>query len=223
MSIVMAEQMDFDHSGLQQVANAVRENASGPIEDIGGGTAQKRKRETSDQDGSADSTRRTSFKRVSPNSANTAGNGNESSGPSGNAMMDNQQDSAAVEALQEYNSGTQNGADHANASSTAAAALGIYPTMTIPQPTDVSFATHASDVDRNDSSYNMGDSSQQDDSFNLHGSTGGAQSSGGRGSGTGSKPAVGSEEWHKVRKDNHKEGMLHDVFSCGWSLLTLLS
>lgn len=209
MSIEMAEQLDFDRSGLQHVASAVRDNASGPIEDIGSGTAQKRKRETSDQDGSADTTRRTSFKRVSPNSSNTIGSGNEPGGPSGSAVMDNQQDSAAVEALQEYNAGTQNGADHTNASSTAAAALGIYPTMTIPQPTDVSFATHASDADRNDASYNMGDS-QQDDGFNMHGSTGGTQPSGGRGSGSGSKPAVGSEEWHKVRKDNHKEGSLHD-------------
>jgi hypothetical protein len=25
-------------------------------------------------------------------------------------------------------------------------------------------------------------------------------------SGNGVKPAVGSDEWHKVRKDNHKEG-----------------
>jgi len=91
---------------------------------------------------------------------------------------------------------TQNG-DHAtNASSTAAAALaGIYPTMTIPQPTDVSFTTHGSEerqesfMDNNQEGFNMESNSN-------------TQSSG---RGSGSKPAVGSDEWHKVRKDNHKE------------------
>jgi len=205
MSIEMAEHAEFDHSGLQEVANAVRENTSG-TEDLTSGTTQKRKRELSDQDGSADAVRRSSFKRVSPNSNKIPGN--EASDPSSNAFENQQDNDAAVEALQDYsalheqtNSEHQNGAtDHANASSTAAAALGIYPTMTIPQPTDVSFATQASEGDRNqDSSFNMGDS--QGDSF-MDTSSGGA--AGGR-SGSGSKPAVGSEEWHKVRKDNHKE------------------
>lgn len=26
------------------------------------------------------------------------------------------------------------------------------------------------------------------------------------------KPPVGTEEWHKIRKDNHKEGTLHFTF-----------
>jgi hypothetical protein len=200
MSVEMAEHIDFDH-GLQEVANAIREDTSSS-------TAQKRKRDLSDQDGSADTTRRSSYKRASHNiSANTAAHSNQSSDPSGNAVMSNQQDSGdAVDALQDYTSGNQNGGtDHASASSTAAAALaGIYPTITIPQATDVSFATQASEADRNDASFNM-DDSQQNDSF-LDNSGSGGQSSGGRGSGSGSKPAVGSEEWHKVRKDNHKEG-----------------
>jgi bHLH factor len=125
--------------------------------------------------------------------------------------MSNQQDSVdSVDAHQDFTTGNQNGGtDHASASSTAAAALaGIYPTITIPQATDVSFATQASEADRNDASFNM-DDSQQNDSF-LENSGSGGQSSGGRGSGSGSKPAVGSEEWHKVRKDNHKEGQLLD-------------
>ena len=91
-----------------------------------------------------------------------------------------------------------NGADHANASSTAGEALdGIYPTMTIPQPTDVSFATQGSDGDRGESSF-MDNSQAGGDSF--------MESSTPSGRGTGNKPAVGSDEWHKVRKDNHKEG-----------------
>jgi bHLH factor len=68
--------------------------------------------------------------------------------------------------------------------------------MTIPQPTDVSFATQGSDTDRNDASFM--DNSQGENSF-LENSTP-------SGRGSGSKPAVGSDEWHKVRKDNHKEG-----------------
>lgn len=201
MSIEMAEHMDFDHAGLQEVANAVRDNTSGN-DGLSNTSAQKRKRDSTDQDGSADNTRRSAFKR----NASGAGHNNQGGNPSGNSIMNSQQGSdAAVEALQDFTSGNQNGGnDHTNASSTAAAALaGIYPTMTIPQPTDVSFATQASEGDRNDGSFNM-DDSQQNDSF-LDNSISGGHSSGGRGSGSGSKPAVGSEEWHKVRKDNHKE------------------
>jgi transcriptional regulator CBF1 len=125
--------MDLEHSGLQEVANAMRE------ENEAGNSAHKRKRESE----SADDTRRGN-KRISPNSGNKAGDHH----------------SVGVEALQDYNAlhhQHQNGAEHA---STAAAALaGIYPTMTIPQPTDVSFNTQGSD-DRNPDSSFM-DNSQQ--------------------------------------------------------------
>jgi bHLH factor len=166
MPIEMSD-MDLEHSGLQEVANAMRgDNLEGPISN----TAQKRKRESE----SADDTRRGN-KRVSP-TANK-----------------DQQD----ESLQDFNSlhGHDHNGEHA---STAAAALaGIYPTMTIPQPTDVSFATQGSDTDRNDASFM--DNSQGENSFLDQNSTP-------SGRGSGSKPAVGSDEWHKVRKDNHKEG-----------------
>jgi bHLH factor len=162
--------MDLEHSGLQEVANAMRDDVG--AEGILSNTTQKRKR----GEESADDTRRSNNKRVSPNSAKL-----------------DQQD----ESLQDYGlHQDQNGsADHANnASSTAAAALaGIYPTMTIPQPTDVSFATQASD--NPDGSFM--DNSQQEGSFNEHSTPSGRN-----------KPAVGSDEWHKVRKDNHKEGKL---------------
>jgi hypothetical protein len=170
--VEMAEHMDLEHSGLQEVANAMREDAG--AEGLLSNNAQKRKREGE----SADDTRRSSNKRISPNSA-----------------KHDQQD----ESLQDYGLHQENGAtDHANnASSTAAAALaGIYPTMTIPQPTDVSFATQASDSNPDGS---FMDNSQQESSF-MDNSTP-------SGRGSGSKPAVGSDEWHKVRKDNHKEGM----------------
>lgn len=165
--------MDLEHSGLQEVANAMRGDNDGIIN-----TAQKRKRESE----SADDTRRGN-KRVSPNAGNK-----------------DQQD-GGVEALQDYNSlhhpghlDQHNGsAEHAT---TAAAALGIYPQMTIPQPTGVSFATQDSDNDRNQDSQFL-DNSQQGDSF-MDTSTPSGRSNV-------NKPVVGSDEWHKVRKDNHKE------------------
>ena len=213
MSIEMADQADFDHSGLQEVANAVRNNSG--TDELLGSTNQKRKREVTDQDGSADTTRRPGSKRSFQNAQK---NVNDASDQSVNAFMDAQHESnAGVESLQEYsnlqdqNIDNQNGAsEHANATSTAAAALGIYPTMTIPQPTGVQFQTQGSDGDANQDSFM--DTSQQNDSY-MDNSTAGA---GGRGSG--SKPVVGSEEWHKVRKDNHKEGK---PFVDAWSNLSL--
>jgi hypothetical protein len=189
MSVDMAEHMDFDHAGLQQVANAVQNNAAAH-EDIA--IAGKRKRGPSD---SADGPRRGVYKRERQDGHDETDD----------AAIEAAESDAAVGALQDYSN--ENGApDHASASSTAAAALaGIYPTMTIPQPTDVAFASQASDEQRGDSSFNMGDESQANESF-MDNSASGGHSSGGRGSATGSKPAVGSEEWHKVRKDNHKEG-----------------
>jgi hypothetical protein len=162
--------MDLEHSGLQEVANAMRGD------NVTEGPGQKRKRDSE----SADDTRR----------------GNKRVSPIGNK---DQQD---VESLQDYNSLHQGHLDGHNGSaehaSTAAAALaGIYPTMTVPQPTDVSFATQGSDSDRNAESSFL-DNSQQQDSF--------MENSTPSGRGSGNKPAVGSDEWHKVRKDNHKEG-----------------
>lgn len=162
--------MDLEHSGLQEVANAMRGD-DGSVNN-----AQKRKRDSE----SADDTRRGNNKRISPN----------------NTGKD--QHDGVIEALQDYNSLHQHADNHngsAEHASTAAAALaGIYPTMTVPQPTDLSFGNPGSDSDRNPESSFM-DNSQQD-SF-MDNSTP---------SGRSSKPAVGSDEWHKVRKDNHKEG-----------------
>ena len=99
------------------------------------------------------------------------------------------------EALQDYMHGNQNGAEHTDHSSLAAAALAGGYTMTIPQATEASFATQGSD-DRGDASF-MDSSQVGGDSFMD------SQTPSGR---SGNKPAVGSDEWHKVRKDNHKEG-----------------
>jgi hypothetical protein len=152
--------MDLENSGLQEVANAMRGDNMSEV------PGQKRKRDSE----SADDTRR-GTKRVSP-----IGNKDQQDG--------------GVEALQDYNSLHQGHLDNHNGSaehaSTAAAALaGIYPhTMTVPQPTDVSFATQGSDSDRNAESSFM-DNSQQQDSF-MENSTPSGRS--------GNKPAVGSDE-----------------------------
>lgn len=146
--------LDLEGSGLQQIANAMREENGMD----GHNMQHKRKRDSE----SADDTRR---KRVSPNS--------------GEALQD----------FGDLHHQDQNGND---ASSTAAAALaGIYPTMSIPQPTEVSFQTQGSDSDRNPDNSFM--NSQADESYMEQPQQ------------TRTKPAVGSDEWHKVRKDNHKE------------------
>lgn len=164
--------MDLEQ-GLQEVANAMRDDGS-----------QKRKRDSE----SADDTRRGSNKRISPNNAGK-----------------DQQD---VEALQDYNNlhhqgqlDNHNGTNE-HASTAAAALAGIYPSMTVPQATDVSFAaTQDSDGGRNDSfmdnSQNDGFPNYQQDSMER----------------SRSKPAVGSDEWHKVRKDNHKEGKMGPILA----------
>ncbi|APA10146.1 hypothetical protein SS1G_07451 [Sclerotinia sclerotiorum 1980 UF-70] len=184
--------MDLEHSGLQEVANAMREENANMSN-----TTQKRKRDSE----SADDTRRLNNKRVSPNSGND---------PDDQSLVNQQ--IGDVEALQNYanlqhnqqiHPDHQNGAaDHANASSTAAAALaGIYPTMTIPQPTDVSFASQASENDRHQDTSFMDNSQQPDNSFMDNSQ----QQHQPQNRSSGSKPVVGSDEWHKVRKDNHKE------------------
>ena len=127
--------------------------------------------------------------------------------------------------LQAATDGNHSGSN-TNPTSTAAAALaGIMPQMTIPQHTDISFASTASntDADRHfDSSFDMGGDSGhghngQGPPYNLHSFPGGTaaqvqaarESSNGGGVG-GHKPSVGSDEWHKVRRDNHKEGKYHN-------------
>ncbi|MCJ1470638.1 basic helix-loop-helix protein [Pseudocyphellaria aurata] len=100
--------------------------------------------------------------------------------------------------------------------STAAAALaGIMPQLTVPQPTELSFVSTGSgtDADRQlDSSFDMG--GENGPNPNVQGSPYGM--GGFQGTATqvpnaretsngGPKPAVGSDEWHKVRRDNHKE------------------
>lgn len=97
-----------------------------------------------------------------------------------------------------------NGANMArDPSDTAAAALTAYNGMTVPQPTEMSFQNQPTAGDHG--SFDMGG----DHSFGLGAlkdpSTQGGSTSPTQGT-PHNKPAVGSEEWHRVRRDNHKEG-----------------
>jgi transcriptional regulator CBF1 len=107
-------------------------------------------------------------------------------------------------ALQQATADHHDSGSAANASTTAAAALG-YPTLHIPPSTEETFAAQMAAEDQaahHDHSFGGDVPDGLPDSSNL------VSQNGARGSDSHSKPAVGSEEWHKVRKDNHKEGEL---------------
>lgn len=104
--------------------------------------------------------------------------------------------------------------DHASASSTAAAALGsMYPTIHVPQSTEETFAAQVEEAEHHhESSFDhtsmLHPDGLPDTSVNGLGSQtpqNGMRHAQVPYSGSSSKPTVGSEEWHKMRKDNHKE------------------
>ena len=110
---------------------------------------------------------------------------------------------------------------------TAAAAMAQYHTMTVPQSTESSFMAQptqggdgqvGSSVDQGGSGVQQRNSSFGD--FDISGvqssPNGNTSPTAGPTSGTQGtpKPPVGSEEWHKVRKDNHKEGILKHLSLC---------
>jgi transcriptional regulator CBF1 len=103
--------------------------------------------------------------------------------------------------------------DSTTNASTAAAALNIYPQLHVPQTTEETFVAQAGvDSHHEDNSFNTSAVSQPDglpmaSSASLH-SANGVSPDQRYGSGPNAKPAVGSEEWNKMRKDNHKEGEL---------------
>lgn len=110
---------------------------------------------------------------------------------------------------------SQNGGTHTtNVNDTAAAAL-AYHQMTVPQATELQFQTQTSA----DGSFGMGDHHQTSggmQDFSLEALKAATQTGhSGQSAGSDSppqsashKPPVGSEEWHKVRRDNHKEGKI---------------
>ncbi|KAK4218007.1 hypothetical protein QBC37DRAFT_26730 [Rhypophila decipiens] len=116
--------------------------------------------------------------------------------------------SALAQATAEHNDPT----DTANASSTAAAALSMYPTLHVPQTTEETFAAQAS-VETHHDENSFSTSIPQPDGLPSLAAPSPLQAPNGvqipelqrYGNAPNSKPAVGSEEWHKMRKDNHKE------------------
>jgi len=109
-----------------------------------------------------------------------------------------------------------------SASDTAAAAM-AYHTMTVPQSTEQSFLQQNAGVAgerQDDDPVEPGSAQQRTSSFGDFDVTGPKDnhtSPNGETSPTSPlatpanpnapKPAVGSDEWHKIRRDNHKEGM----------------
>ena len=89
-------------------------------------------------------------------------------------------------------------------SDTAAAALTAYNGMTVPQPTEMSFQNQPTDGAHN-ASFDMGGNHQFGLDALKDSPAQGTAAQLQQGTPT-HKPAVGSEEWHRVRRDNHKEG-----------------
>lgn len=99
------------------------------------------------------------------------------------------------------------------ASSTAAAALNMYPTLHVPASTEETFASQAaSEAHHQDNSYSNESPGNETDGLRMVSPTSSLQNANGMSdkrystSSSTPKPTVGSEEWHKMRKDNHKEG-----------------
>ncbi len=191
-----------------------KQEMSAPDAAAGATTAQKRKREAGDHgdgtgDGDRDGAGHPSFKRASPGVAH----GNDGTGDAPLAApnhVDDDQAGAAqsldFSALAQHNH-QQNGTSAASdATSTAAAALaGIYPSLTVPQPTDMSFASTGSGGE-GETSFHIGDGDGQQGAQHFDMESLGREAHTGRESAGGQKPQVGTEEWHRVRRDNHKEG-----------------
>ena len=105
-----------------------------------------------------------------------------------------------------------------SASDTAAAAMAQYHTMTVPQSTEQSFMTQTTPEggDRQVGSGDQSNTGQRTSSFGDFDVTATQSSPNGDASPNtvgatisdlnAPKPQVGTEEWHKVRRDNHKEG-----------------
>lgn len=182
--------------------------------------SNKRKRDTRDQGPNSsrpapsDSARGSANFQASAN--NTAGGATDLSDQAAASFLAAHNASTNDEDMQQQFDLHQNGAANtSNAGDTAAAALAHY-SMTVPQATEISFQTQASSGEG--TSFSMGDHGvhqthgMPESNHNLLNISSHTQRSGASASNEsppntgGHKPPVGSEEWHKVRRDNHKEG-----------------
>ena len=116
-------------------------------------------------------------------------------------------------------------ADTTNASNTAAAALNIYPSLHVPQSTEEAFANQPTpETHHEDNTFSNHAVNQQPDGLPMPPSAplppppqqppNGVQQEQRYSAPPNPKPAVGSEEWHKMRKDNHKEGRFRSLPPC---------
>ncbi|KIE00906.1 Helix-loop-helix protein that binds the motif CACRTG, partial [Metarhizium majus ARSEF 297] len=104
--------------------------------------------------------------------------------------------------------------DPSNATSTAQAALGMYPTLHVPPSTEEQFAAQAAAEGDHHSEAAFNAEIAQPDMMDPSEVTQQPPADGGQppahrystsSAPSNPKPTVGSEEWHKMRKDNHKE------------------
>lgn len=171
-------------------------------------TTNKRKRDSRDQGPTTS--------RPAPSAANNTANANDLS------------DQATASFLAAHNAGTNDedmqqpfdvhqngGANNSTVDNTNLATV-AYHQMQVPQSTEQQFLPQSGAGDA--AAFNMGDHHQQQQTgmqdFSLEALKAATQTSrGGQATGNdssptnaGHKPPVGSEEWHKVRRDNHKEG-----------------
>ncbi|KAK8199986.1 hypothetical protein IWZ00DRAFT_31376 [Phyllosticta capitalensis] len=179
-----------------------------------------------------DSARNSGYQRVSPGSAN---NNTGPAGPadqSNNAFLTSHHGAGAGEDemhhsnpeidfsqlaqhANDHNLHQNGGGASSSATDTAVAALSHHFSMTVPQATELSFQNQSTggendrtlgnsfgmaDHNMHAASHGMGDYGL--DPMSKSSAQGAAQNESPPSS---SKPAVGSEEWHKIRRDNHKE------------------
>lgn len=145
---------------------------------------------------------------------NTSGTSDDDIHHSANSSLD------FAAALSQHNASEQalhpNGGPHASsASDTAAAALSHY-SMTVPQATELSFQTQSTSTDTDrplGTSFAIAETGVPQPhglpDYGLDTLKSGTQAATTSSSPPSSshKPAVGTEAWHKLRRDNHKEGM----------------
>ena len=162
--------------------------------------SHKRKRDSPDQNGNS-----------RPKTVNgVPGGGGQPNDQLDNILIGENPDfSSLAHHLQQHAAANNN---PASSSTTVAAMRHNMPSITIPQPTELSFqSTNTVDEDeQGESSFNIGTETNQNHHaegtpYNLDSY---ADNSRGPGGGAGGpKPAAGTEEWHRLRRDNHKEGM----------------
>lgn len=198
--------------------------------------ANKRKRDalhdnTPDRRMSGDGQRSSQFKRAAANNNASANDINVADNQAGSSFLTQHTSATSDEDINQSSNTTldfhalgdqdhrlhQNGNSGASsATATAEAALSQHFQMTVPQPTDISFQsnTSADDGDRSYMQHGASGSHHGLGSYHLDTLKDDSQNATGSGlsaPGSAQKPAVGSDEWHKIRKDNHKEGTSDQV------------